>query len=115
MAAQNSHKIRSPFLPLLCAVAVVSAVVFSTLAGNAEARQVSIGASHNSSSPLFDCNNRSSQVQAAHGIFLEKALGLQLSLDYQASGYHAKLFRQTHPAQSNCLQSLYLLRVSLLV
>lgn len=115
MAAQNSQKIRSPFLPLLCAVAVVSAVVFSTLARNAEARQVSIGASHNNSSTLFDCSNRSSQVQAAHGIFLEKALSPQLSLDYQPSGNHAKLFRPTHPTQSNCLQSLYLMRVSLLV
>lgn len=115
MAAQNSQKIRSPFLPLLCAVALVSAVVFSTLARNVEARQVSIGASHNCSSTLFDCSNRSSQMQAAHGIFLEKALSPQLSVDFQASGDHAKLYRPTHPAHGNRLQSLYLLRVSLLV
>lgn len=115
MAAQNPRKTRISFLPLLCAVAVVSAVVFSTLARNVEARQVSIGASHNSSSTLFDCSNRSSHVQAAYGIFLEKALSPQLSLDYQAPGNHTKLFRPTHPTQSNCLQSLYLLRVSLVV
>lgn len=115
MAAQNPKKTSSPFLPLLCAVALVAAVILSTLVRDSEVRQVSIGASHNSSATLFDCSVRSSQVQAACGIFLDKAFGPQPSLNCQVSGNHAKLFRQTQAAQGNSLQSLYLLRVSLLV